>query len=237
VPNLVGLSTTNALHFFGVLNFGGEIILDKLSDTWNAFSPEIALKYLKTFGHPSKSSKILLVDVLRGLTKRISNPRILDLGCGNAQIGEFFVENNFTCEYTGVDFSEVLLDAGIKALPNAKFIKDDVNSLLNVTGRYDVALYSHVIELLSAPEESLYAASRLARIIVIRFYEPPEFERDSVELRWLDIGSEKKVPYLRRKMSHDYYRLILSRLNCKSVDIYRDVTKDQIHVLNFDDLD
>ena len=52
-------------------------------------------------------------------------------------------------------------------------------------------------------------------------------------LRWLDVGADKQVPYLRRKMSRDYYRLILSRLGCSKVDIYRDTTKDQIHVLHF----
>lgn len=207
--------------------------MSKLSDSWNAFSPAIASQYLKTYGHPSVSSKALLLDVVRQLTKKLTRPRLLDLGCGNGQLGEFFVEKGFDCDYTGVDFSDVLLEAGCHALPDAKFIKDDVNTLTSISGSFDIALYSHVVELLSAPEESFAAARRIAKKVVIRFYEPPEFEMDSVELRWLDVGSDKQVPYLRRKMSRDYYRLILARLDCKSVDIYRDVSKDQVHVLHF----
>ena len=204
-----------------------------LSDSWNAFSPETALQYLKTYGHPSVSSKALLVDVLRKLTSHLKSTRLIELGCGNGQIGEYFFETGFDCQYTGVDFSDVLLDAARLLLPTSNFIKDDINTLVSVTQVFDIALYSHVIELLSAPEDSLAAAKRIADKVVIRFYEPPEFETDSVELNWLDVGSKKQLPYLRRKMSRDYYRLILSRLKCKSVDIYRDVTKDQIHVLHF----
>lgn len=204
-----------------------------LGNSWNAFSPEIASQYLKSYGHPSVSSKVLLTDVLRKLTKHIKLPNCIDLGCGNGQLGEYFVESGFDCQYTGVDFSDVLLDAARRALPNSNFIKDDINTLVEITGYFNIAIYSHVIELLSAPEDSLAAAKRVADKIVIRFYEPPEFETDSVELRWLDVGSTDQVPYLRRKMSRDYYSLILSRLGCKAVDIYRDVTKDQIHVLHF----
>ena len=207
--------------------------MNKLSDSWNAFSPEIASNYLKTYGHPSVSSKTLLLEVLLQLSKQLVRPRVIDLGCGNGQLGEYFLEEGFDCDYTGVDFSDILLEAGCHALPHAKFIKDDVNTLTSVVGNFDIAFYSHVIELLSAPEQSLAAAKRIANKVVIRFYEPPEFEIDSVELKWMEVGSESLVPYLRRKMSRDYYRLILSRLGCKSVDIYRDTTKDQVHVLHF----
>ena len=204
-----------------------------LSDSWNSFAPEIAARYLKSYGSPSESSKILLLDVLRTCAKNTKNLKILDLGCGNGQIGEFLTDNNFSCEYTGVDFSEVLLDAAKVSLPKSTFFKDDINSLEGITGNYDVALFSHVFELLSCPENSLSAARKFAKTVVIRFYEPPEFEMDTVDLRWLDIGSDKQVPYIRRKMSKNYYQLILSNTGCKSADIYRDSTKDQVHVLHF----
>lgn len=207
--------------------------MSDLSKSWNAFSDDIAKKYLKSFGHPSISSKALLVDVLNEHTSGIAMPSVIELGCGNAQIAEYFQERQFQCSYTGVDFSDALLNVARNAVPGGTFIKDDVNSLAQVNGQYDIALYSHVVELLSAPEESLKAAKKLARKIVIRFYEPPEFDIDSVELRWMDVGQEQQVPFIRRKMSRDYYRLILARLGCKNVDIYRDTTKDQVHVLSF----
>ena len=207
--------------------------MSNLSDSWNAFSPDIAKEYLKTYGHPSVSSKALLVDVLKQYTSAKENPRIIDLGCGNAQLGEFFLEKRFQCAYTGVDFSDVLLEVGRQALPQADFIKDDVNTLSQIEGRYDVGLYSHVVELLTSPEESLLAARKLCDLIVIRFYEPPEFESDSVELRWMEVGQDQQVPFLRRKMSRDYYRLLLTKIGCSRVDIFRDASKDQVHVLSF----
>jgi ubiquinone/menaquinone biosynthesis C-methylase UbiE len=204
-----------------------------LQDSWNSFSPKVAKEYLKTYGSPSVSSKHLLLDVLRRVSARISNPKIIDLGCGNCQLAEFFKAQNFSCRYTGVDFSEVLLGAAKSAMPEISLIKSDVNFLSEVSGSYDIAIYSHVLELLSAPEDSLFAAKNLSKIIVIRFYEPPEFDRDSVELRWLDNGSDSRVPYIRRQLSKDYYSLILSRIGCTKVEIYRDIDKDQIHVLSF----
>jgi ubiquinone/menaquinone biosynthesis C-methylase UbiE len=210
-----------------------KIEVSDLTKSWNSFSDEIAKKYLKTFGHPSVSSKELLVDVLAELTQGSHEPSIIELGCGNAQIAEYFIERQFKCAYTGIDFSEVLLGVARQAVPTATFIQDDVNTLAKVSGKYDIALYSHVLELLTSPEESLAAATRVADKIVIRFYEPPEFEMDSVELRWMDVGQKEQVPFIRRKMSRDYYRLILARIGCKKVDIYRDTTKDQVHVLTF----
>ena len=152
--------------------------MSSLSDSWGSFSPEIAKKYLKSYGHPSLSSKELLLEVLKTYTQGILKPKLLDLGCGNGQLGEYFLGSNFECEYTGVDFSSVLLSAAQQALPDSRFIQSDINNLQEISDEFDVAIYSHVFELLSSPEECLLAAKRLADIIVIRFFEPPDFEFD-----------------------------------------------------------
>jgi hypothetical protein len=70
--------------------------------------------------------------------------------------------------------------------------------------------------------------------VLIRFFEPPEFDVDTVELREMDVGGDRKVPYLRRKMSRDFYRLILANLGVSRVEIFQaDGDKDQLHVLHF----
>lgn len=173
------------------------------------------------------------MDILRQYTAHLKRPKLIELGCGNGQLCEYFDEKGYVCDYTGVDFSDILLEAGRKTLPHARFIKDDVNMLVRVSGKFDVALYSHVVELLVSPEASLVSTRKLADLIVIRFFEPPVFDIDAVELRWLDVGSEQQVPYIRRKMSRDHYSLILARLGCKRVDVFHDSSKDQIHVLVF----
>ena len=54
-----------------------------------------------------------------------------------------------------------------------------------------------------------------------------------VEICEMDVG-DRVVPYLRRSMSRDYYRLILARAGCESIDIYRcESALDQVHVLHF----
>jgi len=207
--------------------------MSKLQDSWNAFSPDVSAKYLKSFGYPSLDSKQVLFDILKASSARPL--RLLELGCGNGQLAEFFLESGLDCEYTGVDFSEPLLEAGRQVFagnPRMRFIHGDVHLLDNLQGRFDFTIYSHVIEILSSPEQSLRAARRLSDRIVIRFFEPPDFDSTTVELREMDLG-KGPVPYVRWKMGRSFYRLILAELGATRVDVYRTPTKDQVHVLHF----
>ena len=204
-----------------------------ISKSWNSFSKEIASKYLKTFGNPSQSSNEILREVIPKLFKRKNIPRILDLGCGNAQLYEFFKFNNIKCKYTGVDFSRPLLEAAKNNNHEANFIFCDVNKLSeNLSGDFDLVIYSHVLEMLESPEKSLSEAKKFSNIILIKFFEPPNSVFDMVELREMDLGLGK-VPYLRRKISKKYYELILANIGCRKVDIYSDKSNDEVHILYF----
>ena len=209
---------------------------DPLTASWNAWTVGRARGYLRTEDAPSVGSRELLVDVMRRLSGR--RPfRLLDLGCGNAQLYEYLKVVDLPCHYTGVDFSGPLLEAAREIHagdPNASFVEADIARLNGVKGTWDFAVFSHVIEMLSAPEDALSAARRRTSTILIRFFEPPDFETDVVELRHMEVGDGRTVPYLRRKMSRDYYRLMLSHIGCRRVDLYDDETsKDQVHVLRF----
>jgi ubiquinone/menaquinone biosynthesis C-methylase UbiE len=200
-----------------------------ISKSWQAFSPDVASKYLDGYGYPSESSKELLLNVLESSGART----ILDLGCGNAHLYEFFKARKLSCHYTGIDFSEPLLDAARAKHPEAEFIADDVHTLKTLSGRqFDFVIYSHVLEMLESPQASLKRAKELGRQVAIRFFEPPDAEIDKVELREME-GGLGPVPYLRRTMSKKYYQLILSEIECKQVDVYLDITKDQVHILKF----
>jgi len=206
--------------------------MSKLSESWDSFTPEVASAYLKTFGHPAPGSKQILLDVLRNCSSS-AHTTVLDLGCGNGQLYESFKAEGWQCDYTGVDFSEALLNVARRQNPEATFISGDVNQLTSLIDRkFDFVIYSHVIEMLESPEASLLEAKKATDRVLIRFFEPPEFEVDTVELREMDLG-QGKVPYLRRKMSKSYYQLMLSNVGCKRVDVYRDVSKDQVHMLYF----
>ena len=208
--------------------------MNLVNKSWGAFSPEVALAYLKTFGHPAQGSKLILLDILAKISNLQGNPSVLDLGCGNGQLYEYFKSHGLTCEYTGIDFSEILLSVARSRNPEAKFIKGDINQLSTlVNKKFDYIIYSHVIEMLESPELSLLEAKKVTDCVLIRFFEPPEFEVDTVELREMDLG-KGHVPYLRRKMSKSYYQLILANVGCRRVDVYRDnSSKDQVHVLYF----
>jgi SAM-dependent methyltransferase len=209
---------------------------DPLTASWNAWTGRRARGYLRTEDAPSTGSRELLADVMRRLSGR--RPfRLLDLGCGNAQLYEYLKLVSLPCTYTGVDFSGPLLDAAREIHAgdaSASFVEADIATLSGVEGTWDFAVFSHVVEMLSAPEDALSAARQRASTILIRFFEPPDFDTDVVELRHMEVGDGRMVPYLRRKMSRDYYRLILSRIGCRHVDVYDDdMSKDQVHVLRF----
>lgn len=207
---------------------------DILRESWSSFSEEIANSYLKTFGHPSTSSKELLTTILTTLSD--AKPKIIDLGCGNGQLFGYFKEHEFNCEYLGVDFSKPLLAVAEKeyqTFAEASFLYADLNELDISDQHFDFAIYSHVLEILSSPERSLNTVKNLASTIVVRFFEPPEFDFDTAEVKQMNIG-QGDVYYLRRKMSKDYYRMILSKINAREVDVYKDPnSKDQIHIIRF----
>jgi SAM-dependent methyltransferase len=209
---------------------------DALRRSWGSLSRARSRAFLNTEDAASVGSKKLLAEVLAGVG-RGRELRLLDLGCGNAQLYTYLRAVGLRCRYTGVDYSEPLLEAARDAHADdeaADFLSADVITLEGIERGYDVAIFSHVIEMLSCPQEALANARRVADAIAIRFFEPPEHDADVVELRELDAGDGCVVPYLRRKISRDHYRLMLARIRCKSVDVYRDeMSVDQIHLLRF----
>jgi ubiquinone/menaquinone biosynthesis C-methylase UbiE len=209
---------------------------DALRRSWGSLSTARSRGFLNTEDAASAGSRRLLAEVLARLG-RGRELRLLDLGCGNAQLYTYFRSAGLSCHYTGVDYSEPLLEAAREMHAGdsaAEFVAGDVITLQGIDQHYDVAIFSHVIEMLSSPQEALANARRVADVIAIRFFEPPEHEADVVELRELDAGDGRVVPYLRRKISRDHYRLMLTRIGCTSVDVYRDETStDQVHLLRF----
>jgi trans-aconitate methyltransferase len=202
--------------------------VSSLERSWGSFSAGSAAEYLRG-DESSAESKEIVAAVVRDM----GAVSLLDLGCGNGELLNVLKERQPGLNYTGVDFSEPLLECARREHPGATFVRDDVERVTEVAGPFDVVVYSHVLEMLSSPQASLRRATRLAPVVVVRFFEPPEHDVDLVELREMDVGG-RSVPYLRRSMSRDYYRLILADAGCESVDVYRcESSRDQVHVLRF----
>lgn len=206
------------------------IIMDILKKSWNNIPESISKEYLDGYGSPSISSRNLLIDLIQNISKKQSL-KLIDVGCGNGNLLKYLKQNSINISYTGVDFSQPLIEAAKMLYPLENFILDDVSELSKIEDKFDIAVYSHVIEMLPSPEKALFQISNIAKTIIIRFFEPPEFEFDEVEIRTMNFG-EENLPYLRRKMSKNYYQLILSKIGIKEVHVYNDLnSKDQIHIL------
>ena len=204
-----------------------------LKNSWGSFSKKAAKKYLNGFGGGSENSIKIISEIIKGIGSKIN---IIELGCGNGQFIKKLIKLDVDAHFTGIDFSDSLLDAAIKALPNCVFINDDVIKLNKVNTNFKIGIYSHVLEMLESPSESLLNASKICNIIIIRFFEPPNFNIDSVEIQEMTVDDVKKIkaPYLRRKISKNYYNFILNEIKCKKVEKYLDeYSKDEIHVLFF----
>ena len=64
---------------------------------------------------------------MRSLSE-LTRPSILDLGCGNAQLLEFFKEKNLIATMLVLTFPSPF-DGSRRENPDAKFIQGDVNQL------------------------------------------------------------------------------------------------------------
>jgi len=175
----------------------------------------------------------LLMRILRDRCKAAPADRLLDVGCGNASLYSRMKETGVPCSYLGIDFSTALLKAAHALHLEAMLAEMNVQRLALADHSFDFVVLSHVLEMLGSPEKALQEAKRVCRkTILIRFFEPPVFRWDETELRFMDVGMGK-VPYLRRKMSKDYYDMMLANCGIRTVEIYKDAhSKDQIHVLD-----
>jgi ubiquinone/menaquinone biosynthesis C-methylase UbiE len=207
-----------------------------LHESWNEISPELSSEYLDGYGYPSTTSKVLLSEVIKREFGRA--PRVLDVGCGNGQLLKTLREACPDILYTGIDISHNLLEAARRAYAKtdgADWINCELSELTaRGDRRYDCVVFSHVLEMLESPQRALVDASRLADVVVVRWFEPPDSDVDVVELRKMALDRRGvEVPYIRWTMARDYYQLCLRRIGALRVDVYRDESSvDQVHVIH-----
>lgn len=203
-----------------------------LRQSWESFGEQEARTYLRGESAREEDGRRVLMQVMQQALPAMS-PRILDVGCGNGNLYPIVRQVFPDCSYTGADTSGTLLKAARVEYPDASFVETDCETLhpWSSGGQgFDVAVYSHVIEILESPERSLAAARALAPCVLIEFFEPPADQPDTVELRTMDHGMGP-VPYLRRRISLRVYEAWLASAGFTQVDRYFTTGKYEVHLL------
>jgi SAM-dependent methyltransferase len=185
-----------------------------LKDSWNNFNEEYAKEYLKYF------PKNLHTEAVLDIFSSKDNPSVIDIGCGNCQLYNTFSEFKKPFIYTGIDWSIPLLESYKCNNQNFSVINGDIlDNQSYLDKKYDAVIISHVVELVSSPEKLLKIASNLANKIYIVWYEYPRIEDSIFEVRnYVNSFNESKniiSPYLRSKISKDYWSFILQKNNLK----------------------
>ncbi len=97
----------------------------------------------------------------------VSGQRVIELGCGHGRIAEAVATIVNGLEYTGVDFTQALLDEFV--LQNSGLVKShalhcaDIHSLPFNDAQFDIAFSSRVFQYLENPVTALREAHRTLR--------------------------------------------------------------------------
>ena len=145
-----------------------------------------------------------------------SNPKVLDIGCGNAQLYPILKKNNPNLDYTGVDIVDSLLTAAKSVVGDGgKIIKDDIFKYLTSSDspRFDFGVLSHILECVESPDLLMGRASDLCEYIAIHWYDPPIYEYDATTIAKNPHSEDSFKPFIRRKMGKDYWSYIINRYN------------------------
>ena len=69
-----------------------------------------------------------------------SEPRVLDVGCGNGRFGRYLQQHLGTIQYTGVDYSPEMLQITRERLPDAQLLSRDLVSEAPPAGPFDLVV-------------------------------------------------------------------------------------------------
>lgn len=121
--------------------------------------------------------------------------KVLDEGCGNGRLIE--VIKDLKVDYTGIDFSERLLELARKRYPNFKFVKGSILDLPFPDNYFDVVFSIAVLHHIPSKELREKAVSEIKRVL------KPE---GKLILSVWDFRGDKKLIFL--LLRYSFLRLI-----------------------------
>lgn len=104
----------------------------------------------------SRKAKMIEAFLQDALGREIRNLTILDIGCGNGMISQYFLEKN---EVTGIDIK----DQRREDMRDFKFIKVDTTQLPCEDSIFDIVISHHVIEHVADQQEHIREIHRVLK--------------------------------------------------------------------------
>lgn len=163
-----------------------EIRLDNLPATATAINRE----YAESYADATETELAIARDVIKFVVDRVGPPaNVLEVGCGQAQIGRALGEAMPAATYTGIEISKELFQ-GLGSGQKARVIHAPTleQALAQVgDGHYDLVVMHHVLEHLPAPADTLALVKKKMRSGGSIFIEVPneQWKRPLISLRRL----------------------------------------------------
>lgn len=184
------------------------------AESWANIDPELSKSYLHYY---SKSMKFELAEFI----KTLENPKILDIGCGNAQIYPIIKAANPNLKYYGIDISQNLLNAAASVIsPNDALIQGNIYDFLNHnTDKFDVSILCHMVECSESIDFLISNSINTCSYLAIIWFDYPKYEYDSVYINHNPHSGDSSEfkPYIRRKIGKDYWNMVIHKNNLELV--------------------
>ena len=208
-----------------------------IENSWNNFSEE----YSKTYLHDAdqslpkklvnfifdnfKNSKI--IDIGCGNCRFYEN------------LLEKKINSKFEFEYQGYDISKPLLKAanekfGIFENFKCEETTIDFSNILKLEKKYDIAIAIHVAEICYSIERLFDVLTKKSDTIAIIWFEYPRFDFSDLEIKnyVTHDTAEKEIysPYLRNRYSKSYLKHLLDRFSLEIVNDISNSEKDKLTI-------
>jgi SAM-dependent methyltransferase len=155
-----------------------------------AASAAINREYADSYADAAETELAIARNVIKFVVDRVGPPtKVLEVGCGQAQIGRALGEAMPAATYTGIEISKGLFKA-LEAGQRARVIHAPTleQALAEVDdGHYDLVVMHHVLEHLPAPADTLALVKRKMQPGGSLFIEVPneQWKRPLISLRRL----------------------------------------------------